>query len=298
MLVVGRDAPVVAALEPIEQERERRRLVRAREEARPRLAAGDGARVRVELVLRRLRAARGRAGVGVGGKGERARETSRVTPNARPRKTHADGTLARDPYLYLSRYALMKRSSGSLTRSSRRNLCSHVVNALCSDKPLHWWSRSAPHFDCGVGRQTSFPPACFRQHRRAGCQPDGRALAHGTQSATGCCVHPVIASNSATNAREPTPGSSHMSRRWRGASISRGERRSGASVALRAATARSLAPRRTAGTLGGRPAASFGVSGVGLAVATHKSAKRRMLACADGVERRCRRRVLNPPPAR
>ena len=190
----------------------------------------------------------------------------------------------------------MKRSSGSLTRSSRRNLCSHVVNALCSDKPLHWWSRSAPHFDCGVGRQTSFPPACFRQHRRAGCQPDGRALAHGTQSATGCCAHPVIASNSATNAREPTPGSSHMSRRWRGASISRGERRSGASVALRAATARSLAPRRTAGTLGGRPAVSFGVSGVGLAVARHKSAKRRMLACADGVERRCRRRVLNPPP--
>ena len=87
-----------------------------------------------------------------------------------------------------------------------------------------------------------------------------------------------------------------MSRRWRGASINRGERRSGASVALRAATARSLAPRRTAGALGGRPAVSFGVSGVGLAVARHKSAKRRMLACADGVERRCRRRVLNPPP--
>ena len=95
MLVVGRDAPVVAALEPIEQERERRRLVRAREEARPRLAAGDGARVRVELVPRRLRAARGRAGVGVGGKGERARETSRVqtkrasTKNPRRRDARA-----------------------------------------------------------------------------------------------------------------------------------------------------------------------------------------------------------------
>ena len=64
MLVVGRDAPVLVALELREKELDCRGLIRAREEVCPRLAACYGVIKRVEFVLRRLRAEGVRTGGG------------------------------------------------------------------------------------------------------------------------------------------------------------------------------------------------------------------------------------------
>ena len=102
------------------------------------------------------------------------------------------------------------------------------------------------------------------------------------QSTSGCCVHPVIASNRATNVREATLGNQHMSRRLCGASSNRFERMSGAIVELSFRNDRRI--ERWLSKYHLRASSVLGIlSGefrLYLALATHKSTRRRM-----GVER-------------